>query len=108
MDEGASEWVIKMAKKKFKIPKGWKKVGELDGKIFFETKRKSRVYKGLADNSIIVARHPLDKTKWTGDYGQAVISMPKFKTKAEALKYAKHYMELMEYPNKNVILRKVV
>jgi len=75
--------------------KDWKKTGVLDkGEwIMWETKKKSKTYKGQPRDILILQKHPMNKKMWTVQYGQALINMPMFKTKEEALKYAKDYMK---------------
>jgi len=76
--------------------KGWKKVGEDTYGIIWETKKRSKVYKGQPKLILSVIRHPIYSKYWTIDTGQAPISMPKIRTKKQAINYAKIYMK--KYP----------
>lgn len=60
--------------------------------MLFESKRRSRVYKGQPDARVIVKNHPLKSGKWTYDFGQAAISMKAFDTKEDALEEAREMM----------------
>ena len=75
--------------------KDWKKAGTLDNGnwIRWETKKRSKVYRGQADRDLILQKHPMDESLWTVQHGQAPISMPKFKKKSQAMKFAKAYMK---------------
>jgi len=75
---------------------GWKKGVSVNGWVYFETKRRSKVYKGQPYKEMVIQPHPMDKEMWTINHGQAPISMPKIKSKAQALKYVKDYMK--EHP----------
>lgn len=82
-----------MANKKVIGTKCWINIGKLGERTFFETKKRSKIYKGQPSKEISVRIHPLDKKKWTAEFGQAAISMPKFKTEREAMVEAMDYMK---------------
>ena len=72
----------------------WTKTGTLENGdyVFWETKKRSKVYKGQPDKRMILQKHPLNKNMWTIQQGQAVINMPKFKTRTQAFRFAQDYM----------------
>ena len=74
--------------------KDWKKGVTLDNGnwINWETKKRSKVYRGQAKFDLVLEKHPMNRNLWTVQYGQAPINMPKFKYKSQALKFAKAYM----------------
>jgi hypothetical protein len=80
--------------KNLKAPKGWKTNPQsYHDYFYFETKEKSKIYKGQPKHEIFVRKHPLHDG-WTAEYGQAPISMPTFLTQNEALVEAKRLMKL--------------
>jgi hypothetical protein len=60
--------------------------------IMFQSKKKSKTYKGQPDKEITVRKHSQEKDKWTAEFGQASSSQPLFDTKEEAIKEAQRYM----------------
>jgi len=85
----------------FVVPKGWVYKGKSIDSFsngdyyFFETKKRSNVYKGQPQHEVSVQRHPLNKNYWTVNHGQAPISMPEFDSIASASNEAKRFMRLM-------------
>ncbi len=80
--------------KLYKPPEGWKYLGNEGELVFWETKRRSKIYKGQSDKDVYVSRHPLNKNMWTVNYGQAPISMPKYMYKRDAIEGAMDYMKM--------------
>ena len=77
--------------------KGWKKIGESGDNIYWETKKKSKTYKGQPYCILGVGKHVIYKDSWTFGTGEAPISMPRYKTKEQAIKHAINWMKT--HPN---------
>ena len=75
------------------VPKGWIHLGDVGTSTYWETKKRSKIYKGQPTLTLSLGRHPIDKNFWSFGTGQAAINMPKFKTREQAEENALSYMQ---------------
>ena len=92
----AEEWltpkeVIEL--NKMDLPTGWKFIGEYEGSLFWETIKKSKIWKGQPEHMVSVKPYTFDKSNWTASHGQAPMSEKEFVKKEDAINEAIQLMK---------------